>query len=568
MANKGLIGGLSAILLVAAVVGVVAGVYRTTHNTAASSSTLSTSSKSVQAVCATTSHQDICQQTLNQALSGDLNPKDVIQATVNATIEKVKYAFEHTGNLSASLNDPKNADALAECKRLLDDSIDNLKAVLLLSHNFEDLKGRQDDVRVWLNGVISYQQACTVNIEDPKLKAAINDTVSMVVQFASNALAFVKDYASVGEEIASAFNISFGSPSRRLLGAGKDEFPSWFSAADRRLLRGGGGVGAGAGTGAPPQKPNVVVALDGTGDFNSINAAVKAMPKNYTGRYIIYVKAGLYKEQVTIDKTRTNIYMYGDGAKKSIVTGALCNTGGVKTAFTASFITMASGFIAKNMGFTNTAGAVGHQAVALRVQGDMSAFFNCRMDGYQDTLYAQSNRQFYHNCVVSGTIDFIFGDSFTYIQNSLIILRKPMANQQNTVTAQGRDDPKEDTVIVIQNCRIVPDSTLFPDRLVVKSYLGRPWKNFANTVIMESQIGDVINPAGYLEWPGNNMNTVFYGEYGNRGPGAVTTGRVKWAGVKTISRADAMKYTSTAVLEGQNKWLAATGETYITGLKN
>ena len=381
MANKGLIGGLSAILLVAAVVGVVAGVYRTSHS-AASSSSVSTSSKSVEAVCAATAHQDVCQQTLGQALSGNFDPKNIIQVAVNATIEKVKYAFEHTGNLSASLNDPSNADALAECKRLLDDSIDNLKAVLILSHNFGDLKGRADDVRVWLNGVISYQQACTENIDDQQLKDAINDSVSTVVKFASNALAFVKQYASVSKDIASALNITLGS-SRRLLGVSNDEFPSWFSAADRRLLRGRGGAGA-----APQQKPNVVVAIDGTGDFKSINEAVKAMPKNYTGRYIIYVKAGVYKEQVTIDKTRTNIYMYGDGSKKTIVTGSLCNTGNVKTAFTASFITIASGFIAKNMGFTNTAGAVGHQAVALRVQGDMSAFFNCRMDGYQDTLYA------------------------------------------------------------------------------------------------------------------------------------------------------------------------------------
>ena len=151
--------------------------------------------------------------------------------------------------------------------------------------------------------------------------------------------------------------------------------------------------------------------------------------------------------------------------------------------------------------------------------------------------------------------------------NSITVCSR-LANQQNTVTAQGRADPQEDTVIVIQNCRIVPDGALFPDRLVVKSYLGRPWRSLANTVIMESEIGDVIDPAGYLEWPGNNMDTAFYGEYANRGPGAVTTGRVKWAGVKTISRAEAMKYTSTAVLESKNTWLAATGEPYLTGLKN
>ena len=220
------------------------------------------------------------------------------------------------------------------------------------------------------------------------------------------------------------------------------------------------------------------------------------------------------------------------------------------------------------MGFTNTAGPEGHQAVALRVQSDRSAFFNCRMDGHQDTLYVQTHRQFYRNCVVSGTVDFIFGDSSTVIQNSLIIVRRPMDNQQNTVTAQGRAEQKEITGLVIHNCRIVPEQKLFAERFKIPTFLGRPWKQYARTVIMESTLGDFIQPAGYMPWSGDfALETCLYLEYGNRGPGANTNRRVRWKGAKVIGRNEALQYTAGAFLLGRS-WLPTTGGLYYLGLKN
>lgn len=227
-----------------------------------------------------------------------------------------------------------------------------------------------------------------------------------------------------------------------------------------------------------------------------------------------------------------------------------------------------NGFIAKSMGFQNTAGPEGHQAVALRVQSDMAAFYNCRMDGYQDTLYTQTHRQFYRNCVISGTVDFIFGDASAVIQNSLIIVRKPGEGQKNAVTAQGRADKRETTGIVIQNCRIVPEQKLYPVRFKYPTYLGRPWKEYSRTVIMESTIGDLIQPAGWLEWNGNfALDTLYYREYANRGPGAVTHRRVRWRGYKVITdRNEALRFTPGPFLQG-NLWLRYTGAPYFLGFK-
>jgi pectinesterase len=90
------------------------------------------------------------------------------------------------------------------------------------------------------------------------------------------------------------------------------------------------------------------------------------------------------------------------------------------------------------MAFSNSAGAAGNQAVALRIKGDQSAFLNCRFDGYQDTLYVHCWRQFFRDCTITGTIDFIFGNSGAVFQNCDIIVNAPDPGQQNTVTASGK----------------------------------------------------------------------------------------------------------------------------------
>lgn len=232
----------------------------------------------------------------------------------------------------------------------------------------------------------------------------------------------------------------------------------------------------------------------------------------------------------------------------------------------------ANGFIAKSIRFENTAGPSGHQAVALRNQGDMSAFFDCHILGYQDTLYTQTNRQFYRNCEISGTIDFIFGSSPALIQNSKIIVRKPNPNQFNTVTADGTSQRNMATGIVIQNCEIVPEDALFPVRFQYKSYLGRPWKAYSKTLVMESNIGDFLNPEGWTPWAGSQfLDTLYYAEYANSGAGANLRGRVHWKGYHpNIGRNEAAAFTAGRFLAAgpasrAEDWLAATGVPFNIG---
>ncbi|CAN1139838.1 Putative pectinesterase/pectinesterase inhibitor 24 [Linum perenne] len=205
------------------------------------------------------------------------------------------------------------------------------------------------------------------------------------------------------------------------------------------------------------RKADVVVAKDGSGKYKTIGEALKEVPKkSKKKRFVIYVKKGVYKENVRVEKNMWNVVMVGDGMDATVVTGSRNVVDGTPTFSTATFAVLGKGFIARDMGFINTAGPSKHQAVALMCNGDMSVFYRCNFDAFQDTLYPHANRQFYSHCNISGTVDFIFGNSAVIIQNSNILPKVPMKGQKNTITAQGKTDPNQNTGIVVHNCNVVP----------------------------------------------------------------------------------------------------------------
>lgn len=178
------------------------------------------------------------------------------------------------------------------------------------------------------------------------------------------------------------------------------------------------------------------------------------------------------------------------------------------------------GFVARDMTFRNTAGPSNHQAVAARVDSDKSAFFRCSFEGYQDTLYAHTKRQFYKNCTILGTVDFIFGNAAAVFQTCTILVRAPLSGQFNTVTAQGRTISQQNTGFSFQACYIdaAPDLKQALATQPIQTYLGRPWKLYSRTVYLTSYMTNVINPAGWAAWNGTfALSTLFYGEYQNGG---------------------------------------------------
>jgi pectinesterase len=199
-------------------------------------------------------------------------------------------------------------------------------------------------------------------------------------------------------------------------------------------------------------------------------------------------------------------------------------------------------FWAENITFQNSAGPVG-QAVAIFVSGDRAVFKNCRFLGFQDTLYTYGkySRQYYENCYIEGTVDFIFGSS-TAVFKDCEIRSKRDAYITAASTPQGRDYG-----YVFINCKLTADPG------VEKVFLGRPWRPYAQTVFIHCEMGAHIRPEGWNNW-GNvsNEKTAFYAEYGSSGPGADISGRVPWA--KKLNKKKLAAYSIEKVLAGDDGW--------------
>ncbi|KAI3414364.1 uncharacterized protein J3R85_016359 [Psidium guajava] len=313
----------------------------------------------------------------------------------------------------------------------------------------------------------------------------------------------------------------------------------------------------------------VVVSQDGTGNFTSINDAVAAAPNNtnsISGYFLIYVTGGVYQEYVSIAKNKKYLMMIGDGINQTVITGNRSVVDGWTTFNSATFAVVAPNFVAVNMTFRNTAGPEKHQAVAVRSGADLSVFYSCSFEAYQDTLYTHTQRQFYRECDVYGTVDFIFGNAAVVFQNCNLYPRLPMSGQSNMITAQGRTDVNQNTGTSIHNCTIRAADDLASANTSVQTYLGRPWKQYSRTVYMQSFIGSLINPAGWQIWDGDfALSTLYYAEYNNTGPGSNTTNRVTWPGYDLINATDAANFTTSSFLLGDD-WLPQTGVPYTSGL--
>ena len=309
---------------------------------------------------------------------------------------------------------------------------------------------------------------------------------------------------------------------------------------------------------------DIVVSPDGHGDYMTVQEAVNAIP-DYSHEQIttVYIRKGVYKEEVTIPHSKFRVHFKGEDPETTLITfdkyarkfwpGRNFDMG---TSGSATIYIHASYVTFENLAFENSAGEgkeIG-QAVAVFTDGDFLFFKNCRFLGNQDTLYTYGRygknggikRNYFLDCYIEGTTDFIFGTSIAYFENCTIHSKK-----DSYVTAASTLEGQK-YGYVFKNCKL----TAAPG--VTKCYLGRPWGAFAKTVFIGCELGGHIVPEGWHDWekegkPNTRKNS-FYAEYGSTGPGARGP-RADWA--HKLSAKDLSDYSFEKVMyqkEDGIKW--------------
>ncbi|XP_020581696.1 probable pectinesterase/pectinesterase inhibitor 34 [Phalaenopsis equestris] len=544
--------GLTATLFLAASAASVALLLRSKTNRRAGLNRSPT--QAISQTCKLTQYPELCISSLvNFPGALDAGERDLVHISLNMTLQRVGSARYAASSIAGVSMNQIARSAYDDCVELLDDSVHQLSQSLLVVAGGDGAPS-DEDALTWLSAALTNQDTCAEGldmVDDRYVQGQMTNFLKDLAELVSNSLAIFA--AASRNQDFSGIPIE-NRKRRRLLASG---FPDWVNPIDRKLLQ----------TPGDSIQADFIVSKDGSGTHKTIGDAVKAAPEGSSRRIIIYVKAGRYEENIKVARKKINLMFVGEGMGKTVVAGSRSVYDKFTTFHTATFASTGTGFIIKEMTIENSAGPEKHQAVALRVGADRAVVYHCSIIGYQDSLYVHSQRQFFRECDIYGTIDFIFGNAAVVLQKCNIWARKPMAKQKNTITAQNRKDPNQNTGISIHNCKIMAASDLSAVRGSVQTFLGRPWKMYSRVVYMQSFMGDLIDPAGWLEWNGNfALSTLYYGEYMNEGPGAGVAKRVKWPGFRVITEEEeAGKFTVGKFIYGSS-WLPATGVSFIAGL--
>ncbi|RWW46272.1 hypothetical protein BHE74_00047809 [Ensete ventricosum] len=513
----------------------------------ASATTMTASSaKSIQALCQTTPYPAACLDSLKLSVSITIDP-----SVLSLALRSLQAAISEATKLSSLLSSAGHAGALVESQRssLRDcrDLHQITAASLRRSAGLVEPDARKlADARAYLSAALTNRATCLEGLAGARgpLKDTLVDSWIASYAHVSNSLSLVtRSGGRNGRRLSSSYS------HRSSQGRG---FPAWVGRRERRLLQDGD-------YGEVDPASVVTVAPDGTGNFTTVAEAVAWAPSYYDDRTIILVRAGVYEENVEIPGDKTNIVLIGDGRHVTVIRGHRSVGDG--------WTTFASATVGEIICYPNVAGPAKGQAVALRVNADLVALYRCAIDGHQDTLYVHSFRQFYRECDIFGTVDFILGNAAVVFQGCNIVAKRPASGQYNVITAQSRDDPNEDTSIVIQNCTILASDELASGNQVeVKTFLGRPWAIYSTTVYMESYMDGLVDPAGWVEWSGDQgLDTLYYGEYMNSGPGSATDSRVTWPGYHVMDYDDAYSFTVSQFID-DGEWLESTAFPYDNGV--
>lgn len=277
-----------------------------------------------------------------------------------------------------------------------------------------------------------------------------------------------------------------------------------------------------------------LVAIDGSGDFRSIQEAINAAPCNSRETILINVKAGTYKEVIRIGKNKSFIRLVGQGMDQTIITfdnyAGKLNDQGEKlgTGNSASVFIDGDDFVAEGITFENSyyqpgLDAPGRQAVAVNTSGERSKFIGCAFKGYQDTLYVREGSSYFLDCYVEGDIDFIFGAAQAVFKKCIIHSLFGGSDEDNGYVTAASTKASDTYGLIFDECILTGDDEM-PNHTV---YLGRPWHPSARTasvcsatLFINCEMGAHIKDEGWSVMGEVSPETERLYEYNNIGEGA------------------------------------------------
>ncbi|MEE0960132.1 MAG: pectinesterase family protein [Lachnospiraceae bacterium] len=311
----------------------------------------------------------------------------------------------------------------------------------------------------------------------------------------------------------------------------------------------------------------ITVAKNGTGDFTTIMDAINSISGSNEPETIV-IHEGIYNEVVEI--RRSNLTIYGDNPSNTYCTynnyANMIMEDGVKrgTFRSYSFLVLGDNININNLTIANTSGTgkVYGQAVSVYAEGDMITFNNCRMLGYQDTLFTGplpkqeikkggftgpteyfdriNGRQLYTNCYIEGDVDFIFGSATAFFKNCEICSLNRDEECNGYATAPSQPEGQK-YGYVFEDCR-------FTTKGCAKGtvYLARPWRDYGQTVLIRCEIGEHINEAGFHDWNKELARKVCnFAEYKCYGAGSDRSKRAVFS--RELSDEEAAEYSFVKV---------------------
>lgn len=317
--------------------------------------------------------------------------------------------------------------------------------------------------------------------------------------------------------------------------------------------------------------PDIIVALDGSGDFIKIQDAIDAVPDNSPAPTIIYIRRGLYNtEKLFIPTNKQKVVFIGESRDETIISYHLyaCSGGYLgrcpaedaqlwPNQYLSSAATLTihgDDFRAENLTFQNTAGPVG-QAQALGLRADRAIFRNCNFYGYQDTIYFWSNgkRSYLEHCLIAGRTDYIYGGGTAFFQSCEI---RSWGGGWITAPATPLN---VNYGFVFNECDVTYAwNSPRPGDDGEPVALGRPWNDYPKAAWLYCYMTEKIHPLGWptiwdMPYAPTSPDLHLY-EYQNTGPGADMSGRADWVGIRALTDEEAQDYTVQAVLSGSDNW--------------